>query len=130
MSQYRVLVADGHQDALTAVALQLKRDGFDVHAASDGGTALTLARENRPDIIFVDIGIRYVNFARLISELRSDFELRHIKIVLMSNQPNLRVQPWMREVEVDGWLDKKGSVSELGKIAREILEPNAISKGA
>ena len=130
MSQYRVLVADGDQDALTTIAFQLKRDGFDVHAASDGGVALTLARKNRPDIIFIDIGIRYVNFARLISELRSDFELRNIKIVLMSNDPNLRVQPWMREVEVDRWLDKPGSASEFGRITREILEPNAFSKGA
>ena len=130
MNHYRVLVADGDLEALKTIALQLKGDGFDVDATSDGGTALSLARKNRPDIIFIDIGIRYVNFARLISELRSDYEVRHIKIVLMSNEPDLKIQPWMREVEVDRWLDKKGSVSEFSEIIREILEPNAISKGA
>jgi two-component system, OmpR family, alkaline phosphatase synthesis response regulator PhoP len=130
MKQYRVLVADGDHDELATIAFQLKRDGFDVHAAADGGVALTLARKHRPDIVFIDVGIRYVNFARLITELRSDLELGHIKIVLMSNDPKLRGQPWMREVAVDCWFDKPRSATEFGKKTRELLEPNALSTGA
>jgi CheY-like chemotaxis protein len=53
----KVLVADDNGDAAQTLALILKMSGYDVHLATSGSEALALARRERPDAIFLDIGM-------------------------------------------------------------------------
>jgi PAS domain S-box-containing protein len=53
----KVLVADDNGDAAQTLALILKMSGYDVHLAISGGEALAVARRERPDAMFLDIGM-------------------------------------------------------------------------
>lgn len=50
-----ILVVDDEPSIVEVVSLYLRRDGFVVLTASDGETALQAAREQRPDLIVLDI---------------------------------------------------------------------------
>lgn len=51
----RILVVDDEQPLVDLVTRYLRREGYDVFAASDGPTALDLARARRPDLIILDL---------------------------------------------------------------------------
>ena len=50
----RVLVADDQEDSRSVLAVFFRLRGYRVRAAADGQEALEIAREFRPDIVFLD----------------------------------------------------------------------------
>ena len=51
----KILVVDDNQVVLKAFDLKLKALGFQVLTADDGGSAVSVARQERPDLIVLDI---------------------------------------------------------------------------
>jgi CheY-like chemotaxis protein len=52
-----VLVVDDNVDSAESLAVLLKMEGHEVRMAHDGPSALVLAREYRPEIVLLDIGL-------------------------------------------------------------------------
>jgi CheY-like chemotaxis protein len=53
----RVLILEDSEDAAWSMALLLRLDGHEVRMASDGPAALEAARDDWPDVVFLDIGL-------------------------------------------------------------------------
>jgi CheY-like chemotaxis protein len=53
----RILVVDDNEDAATMMALLLGKMGHDVHMASNGAIAVSMATALRPDVVLMDIGM-------------------------------------------------------------------------
>lgn len=53
----KILIVDDDQDFLRALALHLKGKGYETVAATDGVTAISVALEQKPDLILLDIGL-------------------------------------------------------------------------
>jgi PAS domain S-box-containing protein len=53
----RVLVVDDNQDSRESLAMLLGFWGHDVLSASDGTEAIDVARQQRPDVVLLDIGL-------------------------------------------------------------------------
>ncbi len=51
----KILVADDEASIREVVQLYLEREGFTVHTAADGDTALDLEAAIRPDLLILDI---------------------------------------------------------------------------
>jgi signal transduction histidine kinase/ActR/RegA family two-component response regulator len=71
-SGHRVLVVDDNQDFANSLALILRAMGNDVRVVHDGPGGLALAREFRPDVSFLDIGLPGLNGYELARRLRED----------------------------------------------------------
>ena len=70
-----VLVADDDDDILLLVTTRLKRDGFEVIQASSGDRALELARERRPAVAVLDIGMPGLDGLQVLEQIRADEEI-------------------------------------------------------
>jgi CheY-like chemotaxis protein len=66
----RVLVVDDNEDAAFLFSEALRRLGHHVDVAYDGPTALAAARENPPEIAFLDIGLPVMDGYELGRRLR------------------------------------------------------------
>ena len=53
----RVLVVDDNADSAESLVLLLQMEGHDVRMAHDGPSALATAREHRPELVLLDIGL-------------------------------------------------------------------------
>jgi CheY-like chemotaxis protein len=53
----RVLIADDDRDSVLTLATLLELEGYEVRAVNGGQEALDLAREFRPDVVLLDIGM-------------------------------------------------------------------------
>ena len=80
----RVIVVDDQPDVADSLALLLETLGQDVQKVYDGQAALSAATANRPDVMFVDIGMPGMtgyDFARLV---RCDRQFAHVQLVAMT----------------------------------------------
>ena len=68
----RILVVDDNRDAAHALRLLLENDGHEVRVAGDGPTGLAMAREYRPDVALLDIGLPQMNGFELAQQMRRD----------------------------------------------------------
>ncbi|HEX6320943.1 MAG TPA: response regulator, partial [Burkholderiales bacterium] len=75
----RVLVVDDNADAAFTLDLLLKSLGHETRVVHDGPAALEAAREFRPDIVLLDIGLPGIDgyeVARRLRALGQDYPLR------------------------------------------------------
>jgi len=56
MSPKKILVVDDSIIIQKTLSMKLKASGYEVLIAGDGGTAVSTARRERPDLILLDIG--------------------------------------------------------------------------
>jgi CheY-like chemotaxis protein len=70
--KHRILVAEDSADAADSLALLLQMDGHEVIVARDGHEALELARSQRPDLAFIDIGLPVMNGYELAKSIRQE----------------------------------------------------------
>jgi CheY-like chemotaxis protein len=82
--QPRALLVD--DDALTSAVhtQRLQSEGYEVTTATDAASALSLAKQSTPDMIFIHVGQRGSGSSGFIQTLRSHDETRHIPIALLS----------------------------------------------
>ncbi|MEJ8835569.1 hybrid sensor histidine kinase/response regulator [Ramlibacter sp. AN1133] len=72
----RVMVVDDNVDAAEAMSLLLELTGHEVRVAADGQSALKGAREFRPAVTFLDIGLPGMSGYEVARTLKADPELR------------------------------------------------------
>lgn len=68
----RVLVVDDNVDNTAALARLLKLLGHNVRVAYDGAEAIAVAREHRPEVVLLDIGLPDVDGYEVARTLRKD----------------------------------------------------------
>ena len=55
MSRKRILVVDDNLVVLKSMAMKLTAEGYDVVTAEDGGAAVSAVRQEKPDLILLDL---------------------------------------------------------------------------
>lgn len=78
-----VLIVDDDLDTVQLVGMALEEEGYRVRAAAGAG-ALRLAREERPDVILLDLMIPGMDGAEVSRRLRADPRTARAPIVLLS----------------------------------------------
>ena len=67
---HRILVVDDEPDITALVAYHLARSGYRVSTATNGQDALKSAREERPDVVVLDLMLPGVSGYEVLRELR------------------------------------------------------------
>src|SRR5580704_16000937 len=118
----RILLADDHRilrEGLRSLLAQ-ELDTSVVGEASDGDTAVTLARELRPDIVIMDVvmpGLGGVEATRLIRA-----ELPDTKVIGLSMHADRRFVSEMLRAGALGYLVKDSAFEELNLAVRTVMQ--------
>jgi len=78
-TKQKILVVDDEPDIVELIAYNLKREGYQVHTASNGQEAVTTAKKIMPDLIILDVmmpkmdGIEACRIMRAMPEFKSTF---------------------------------------------------------
>lgn len=70
----RILVVDDERNLVNLIRGYLEREGFEVHEALDGNTALERARSIEPDVVILDWMLPGMDGMEVLRELRSSSE--------------------------------------------------------
>jgi DNA-binding response OmpR family regulator len=68
----RVLIVDDNRDGADTLLLILRADGLDPRVAYDGESALRLAREFRPGVVLLDLGLPGLDGCEVARRLRQE----------------------------------------------------------
>lgn len=80
----KILVADDNDDIREMLALLLRRLGHEVVVAGDGETAVTLAAQERPDLILMDVMMPRLSGLEAARKIHEIAALNTVPIVAIS----------------------------------------------
>jgi len=108
-----VLVVEDESDVVDLLRYNLNRAGMTVLIANDGRAGLESARENRPDVIVLDLMLPRMNGHEVCKSLKKDPDTKDIPIVMLTakGQPQERVAGL--EMGADDYVTKPFSPREL-----------------
>ena len=121
MSDALVLVADDDDDILLLVTTRLRRDGLDIISARSGDEALALARERRPALAVLDIGMPGLDGIQVLEQIRADADLRHIVVLLLTAKAQESDVRRAFDAGADAYVKKPFSPTQLSARVRELL---------
>jgi len=116
-----VLIVDDESDLAQLIDFNLKSAGFSTHVASTGAAALTAAREQRPELVLLDLMLPDMPGTEVCRHLRADPLTRDVLIVMLTakGEESDRVRGF--EMGADDYVTKPFSVRELVLRLKAIL---------
>lgn len=81
---YKILVVDDEKDLVEMVKKRLKTKGYDVITAFDGGEGLKKAKEEKPDLILLDILMPNIDGITMASTLKSDPDIKDTPVIFLT----------------------------------------------
>jgi len=118
MAGKRVLVVDDDVKTVELVKLYLDRDGYQVLTAYDGIEALRLARENRPDLIVLDLMLPDIDGLEVCRTLRHESD---VPIIMLTARSTDQDKLTGLGLGADDYVTKPFSPKELAARVRAVL---------
>ncbi len=111
----RILLVDDDESFLDLIDAILPRsEALEVRRARDGGEALEIANEWKPDIAFVDVLMPTVNGYEVCHALKENPLTRHVKVVMVTGlDQEFDRDKALNEVGADGYLSKPFTATAL-----------------
>jgi two-component system, NtrC family, response regulator GlrR len=84
MSGHKVLIVDDDKDVLKALSIRLKANGYAVVFAADGIAAVSVARNEVPDVIILDIGLPGGDGFTVMERLAGILPIAQIPVIILT----------------------------------------------
>jgi signal transduction histidine kinase len=117
--EHSLLVVEDTPDVARVIRLALHHE-YRILVAGDGEQGLELARRHRPSIIITDWMMPRMDGLELTRRLRSDPELRHIPIVMLTARNDLGDKLRGLDTGVSAYVGKPFAASEIVSTVRSL----------
>ncbi len=109
-----LLVVEDDEFISAIYSKKLSLEGYTVRLAENGERALSMMREEKPDLVLLDIIMPVKDGFETLREMRADEKLRDIKVVVLSNLSEDKEMSQTRELGAIDYLVKANiAVSDL-----------------
>ncbi len=116
-----ILIVDDSPTEVHVMQQALEKHGFRTAAAADGAEAIRLARQIKPDLIFMDVVMPGINGFQATRKLAADPATRSIPVIMVTSKDQETDRIWgMRQGAVD-YLVKPVSADQLIEKAQAAL---------
>ena len=121
----KILVIDDDLDSLKLIGLLLQRHGYEVAAAPGGAQGLSLAEEDPPDLVLLDLMMPDMDGYEVCRRLRANPHLAHIPVIMFTAKTRVDDKVAGFEAGADDYLTKPTHPAELAARVKAMLERNA-----
>jgi DNA-binding response OmpR family regulator len=118
----KVLVVDDEKAIVKLIEVNLRLEDFHVVTAADGIEALERLREERPDLIILDIMMPRMDGWEVLRQVREDQEFMDVPVVVLTARTHNDdvIQGW--QLGADEYITKPFSPIALVKMVQMVLE--------
>jgi two-component system cell cycle response regulator DivK len=109
----RVLIVEDNPTNMTLVVFLLQSAGYTVLSAQDAEAGLTLAREELPDLILMDIQLPGMDGLEATAMLKGDEATRAIPVIALTALAMRGDEERIRAAGCDGYIAKPMQYQEL-----------------
>ncbi len=124
-SPVTVLVVDDEPVLAEMVSMALRYEGWQVVTAADGRTAVTAARENRPDVVVLDVMLPDMTGLEVLTKLRRD--LPYLPVLLLTAKDSVEDRIAGLTAGGDDYVTKPFSIEEVVLRLRALLRRTGIT---
>ena len=115
-----ILIADDHDDNRELLQLLLLGAGYDVREAKDGSECVAIARDERPDLIVIDLSMPVLDGWGVVRELKADQTTRKIPCMAVTAHADLSRSQAM-ETGFSAYVSKPFHIEALLRTVAEVL---------
>lgn len=119
----RILIVDDNVDSANTSALLLQLEGHDVKAVYGGPAALETAREFKPEIVLMDIGLPGMDGYEVAQHMREMPEQREALLIAVSGYSHMQERARATGVHFDHYLMKPVDINQLRMLFAQIECP-------
>jgi PAS domain S-box-containing protein len=120
-----ILLVDDHDDGREMMAIALESNGYRVVSAPDGPSAIELAKQERPSIALLDVGLPGMDGYELAGRLRGLSELAGLRLVAVTGYGQASDRARSKEAGFDEHLTKPVSLDAIQKTVSRLLDRRA-----
>ncbi|MDD4062391.1 MAG: response regulator [Candidatus Pacebacteria bacterium] len=81
----KILVVEDDKFLRELITQKLAREGYDVVGAVDGEDGVVKVKENKPDIVLLDLILPGIDGFEVLAKIKEDEELSDIPVIILSN---------------------------------------------
>lgn len=123
---YKVLVVDDEKTIVKGLKFSLEQDSMEVDCAYDGEEAVTLAKENKYDIILLDLMLPKMNGYEVCQHVR---EFSDVPIIMLTAKGDDMDKILGLEYGADDYMTKPFNILELKARIKAIIRRNSKVRG-
>jgi len=106
----RILVVDDDPEFVEITRMILESEGYEIISASDGKQAMETMREDKPDLVLLDVMMSSVlDGLNVCHEMHDDPDLRDVPIIMVSciiTSPHAGLFPTDEYLPINAWISK------------------------
>lgn len=121
----RILVVDDELDLVSVLRMGLEIQGFEVIEAMDGEEGLRRARQDRPDLMVLDLMLPKMDGYKVCRALKFDERFRNLPIIILSARSGDQDKRLALDMGADLFMTKPYEISELVEKIRLKLDEAA-----
>lgn len=118
---YRILIVDDEPDILEFVGYNLRREGYEVHTASNGREAVAAAERVEPHLVVLDVMMPEMDGMETCRMIRSHRSLRRVPVIFLTAKGEEESQIGAFEAGADDYIVKPVQIKVLMSRIRAVL---------
>jgi twitching motility two-component system response regulator PilH len=124
----RVLVIDDSTTVLAVLRRYLEQNQYIVLEAETAEAGIQIARQEKPDLIFLDIVLPGMNGFTALRTLRREAGTKEIPVIMMSGNEQATEQFYAQRIGADDFMKKPFSRPELFARIERLLDAEKVPK--
>ncbi len=129
----QILVVEDERDIAALVAYHLTKEGYRVRTVGTGGDAMEAVRDERPDLVVLDLMLPELSGYEILEEMRRRPEMQEVPVVVLTARREESDRIKGLELGADDYLTKPFSPQELvlriGAVLRRVQAPSVAGSG-
>ena len=118
---HSILVVDDDPEIVTLLSTRLGKRGYKITTASDGAKALELAKQDKPDLVLLDVMMPGKSGWEVARTLKQDPLTQHVKIVMVTAIGEKTNEITAPIYGADAHIDKPFEFDKLERVITQLL---------
>jgi len=124
----RMLVIDDSPTIVALLSRMLRQNDYQVFEAGDAEEGLRVAREQAPELIFLDIVLPGMDGFAALRQLRRDPYTRDIPVIMISGNEQATEQFYVHRIGADDFMKKPFSRAEVFARIERLLDAQRVPR--
>ncbi|MFT3896949.1 MAG: response regulator [Thermomonas sp.] len=118
----RILIIDDSATVVATLGRMLRQNHYETAGAGDAETGIEFARNEKPDLVFLDIVLPGMSGFDALRALRKDEATRAIPIIMISGNAQATEQFYVRRIGADDFMKKPFGRGEVFARIQALVE--------
>ena len=120
MAKADILIVEDHPTMREAMKMILEHEGFEIREAPDGAIAMSMVKEQPPDLMFLDLNIPGTSGVDVLTKIKADPATKDVRVIVVTATGE-EGRSYAQSLGADEYFTKPFSPTALLKTVERVL---------